>query len=390
MARATGTLCLFVLLAASTACTAPVYKAHAGEFAQEGRKAQASIEAVSKQASAAEKADQSYRIAHSSSCPMGATILLRNAGTGDVVTNAVKAFPRLASQCRSLARCEGAVSLTDTKCTQICFSPEEASCLASIGKVYKDSGNAVSPRDLDKFSAMMRNDDYDAIDKNEAYRLGASGFTALSAYVDFLEAASKPSIYDPKEEAKIAVEYATDAKGVAEAVKGPLKGWPSSDKIDGAANALTGVIALLQRMSADEADASKIKVEVASHRAEIDALIDQMRTFALSRAASAAASTSDVQANEFRRIDGEAREASGNPSVRARLLQERDSLASVDFPAAEEAIDSTFKALKAAHGDLVSLVQEPTDEHRKELAGASLQNLREAIASLVEIVALFT
>jgi hypothetical protein len=386
--RAVARLCVCLACLAMAACAATVYKTSASTFVQEGAKAKASINAVSQRVVEADKAYKEDLIVHDSTCPMGFFIMLRNNGTGHRVGDALARFPEHRDLCQGALKCEGPGGGTSAECQGACFTETQAQCLQAINDSYVKAGSAVPSSEANRFSAMVRNNDYDAVGMNASNALGAKAVVALAGYLDVLDAAAKGKPVDASADAKVVLGYADDVRSAADALKIKTDGLPDETKVSGTVNALVSLVDFLRNVAAAEGDAEVIKQQVKDHHVEIGQLIDQLRKLTLADATQAATRADQLAISRRMHI---ANDANGPHTVAARqaLLDQRNATSYADLAEAKANVDGVFNALAAANDDLSSLVLDPTSSQKKALADARFENFKAWVAALGGVVAMF-
>lgn len=394
-------VCAFLLTASG--CASVVYKDSANSFTAAGYAAGKQIEEASKSLDSAQDAIRRTKIADDRTCPIADRRIFVRSGSGDPATidAALKRFPNQAALagCQALLSCERSSTKpgsNSTQCRQNCYSSAESNCLTQLERSYavdlKESASRPAPdtlalqKESSALLALLQKAEYQRATPAEN-QLASAGVQELSAYLDLLAkvAEDRKSEY-PDDAKQLAKRIGNLTKSVSEASGQQLSSasQATQKQIQDALGALGELIGVLDTMSRDQADESKIRQLVAGNSNNVEKLIEALRAAALGDGTLSAA-TSDQAAYAARKALQARFQNTAEPYERSLLLTERENYLFSNGEALTGAIDAVFDNLSKSHIALVSLVENPTDEQKKALANARLQSFKTVAKALVDV-----
>ncbi len=397
--RTTRALLVVAFALISIACASVVYKDSATTFVAVGRVAGKQMDDSSKQLDSAEDAIRSTEIATDASCPIGDKRLFVRAGKVAPATlvAALDRFPNQAalSGCKKLLSCEQPVSANAGRvpmdCRSACYSSEEGNCLSQLERSYAielkaTPANGSALEEGTSFATFLQRTEYRRAGSVESKLVG-SGVRDLSEYLDVLAkvAEARKSEY-PDDAKRLSERLSSLVKGVGEASGKQLSNssQATQKQVQTALGALGELAGVLQTMSQDAQDASKIKQLVTQNQVNVEGLIATLRAVALGDG-TLAATYSDLSMRRARAMLQARFAKTSDPYSRSLLLVERENYLYTDGDTMLKAVNDVFDSLSKSHLALVSLVNNPTDEQKKTIINERLQNFKAVVSAFVDV-----
>ena len=384
-------------------CPSVYVKSTAGTFTAAGKDATKAIKETSDRLNTALDSGKAVKISGDSSCPIQQARVFVREKTNELssINAAAAAFPQQAggNDCKVLIQCArenaGKPAAVSDSCKKACYSKQEGACLAAFEAEYAkelalSDGKLpkVKTDEIERYRKFLVSSEYQRAGSYESQLIGPS-LKVLTEYMDLLSKAADEQKSAVGDDAK----KLSDNIGKLTANLDKVRKEKLSDEdkkvqaqAQGVITSIGKLAANLDKIAKDAKDEKDIRASVKSNGANVDELIEHLHQVTVGNNYIAGIKR-DVAINKVR-ADLEAQyKLSTSMRERRMLLTERDNFKFSDDKDTTEAIDNVFKSLKKAHGDLVTLVNDPTDEQKRKMAEQSFAVFKSVVVDVVDVVA---
>ena len=385
-------------------CPSVYVKSTAGTFTAAGKDAAKAIKDTSDRLGAALDAGKAVKISGDSSCPVQQERLFVREKKNELMTvqSAATAYPLEAGKndCKVLIRCaeENAGKYgpnSSATCKAVCYTIEEGACLTAFEAEYAKE-IALSDGDLpqakldeiERYRKFIVSSEYQRAGSYES-RLIAPSLKALTEYLDLLGKAADERKSEVADDAKKLSDDIGKFTTKLDSVR--KKKLSDEDKkvqaqAQGIITSIGKLAATLDKISKDAKDEKDIRALVTSNGENINALIEYLHYVTVGNNY-VAENKRDLAIRTIRADLQEQYKKSTSMRERRLLLAERDNFKFSDTEETKNNIDKVFASLSKAHADLVTLVNDPTNEQQRKMAEQSFAVFKSVVSDVVDVVA---
>lgn len=389
-----------LILLIASGCATVVYKDGASTFVAAGRALSKQLSDASVSLASAEDAVRLSRLVTDSSCPVAEARLFVRPPASELGSypKLLARYPALAreGECVLLAACDDSRA-ADSRCKSACYTREESYCLANLERNYaidvakqegKSEADAFS-KDASLLASRLKNAEYGRAAPLENKVLGTS-LQALTEYLDLLSKVAedrKTEIPDDAKKLSDGLKTATDELAKLTGTQLSADTKAQRTKVQEGIGALGKFFGTIDALVQNAKDVEQIRKLVNENKNAVPELVEAVRPIFKGDAYLIAALNN--RANFAFRQDIEQRfRRTRDEFERKQLLAELAKYPVGSGPALQASVDKIFDSLLKAHTNLVSLINNPTDEQLKKIRSEEFNTFKALIEDALGVLAL--